>query len=328
MKLYKLMKKPPSFLSVSTWITDEDDPVQPGPNARRAIIIPLLEAQYGSLSAKLKGILPARQDLVTIFTGMRESARGIQRNPGAGKRSMDPDTRRELEAYARELGVSTIGYARVNPDFIFQDFEILCDGAMMLTIEMNKEAIDSGPSLECMREVIRTYAALGVAVNELADWLRERGYDCHPSPAMGGDINTVPTAQDANLGFVGRNGILITPEFGPCARLAALFIDVDDLPVAEGNDHQWVAEFCETCKRCIKTCPAGAILEEPRVLEDGTLVFIEPEKCVVPFSEGCSVCISSCVFTGGHYERLKDAWLRRQQQPGDQPGASAHFVEG
>lgn len=316
MKLYKLFKRPPSFIRISTWITDQDAPVKAGPNARGAIIIPLLVAQYGSLAAKLRSIAPLRKDAIATFREMRRSAKDIQRNPRSGKRSMDPETRKELEEYARSLGASTIGYTRVNPNHIFKGFEILYDRAMMLTIEMDREAISSGPGLQCMREIMRTYATLGQAVNKLADWLRERGYDCHPSPAMGGDINTVPAAQDANLGCVGRNGILITPEFGPCARLAAVFLDVDDLPLARGNDHQWVAEFCETCRLCIKACPAGAILDEPKLLEDGTPVYIEPAKCAVPFSEGCSVCISSCVFTGGHYPRLKEVWFRRRQRTG------------
>ncbi|WP_415536153.1 hypothetical protein [Dehalobacter sp. 4CP] len=40
-------------------------------------------------------------------------------------------------------------------------------------------------------------------------------------------------AQDANLGAVRKNGLLITPEHGRCVRLAAVFIDVDNLPIAK-----------------------------------------------------------------------------------------------
>jgi epoxyqueuosine reductase QueG len=75
-----------------------------------------------------------------------------------------------------------------------------------------------------------------------------------------------------------------------------------------------VADYCEVCRKCIHKCPADAILEEPRILADGTPSFIEPEKCAVPFSEGCSVCISCCPFTGGHYDRLHDKWLLHQKR--------------
>ena len=137
----------------------------------------------------------------------------------------------------------------MNPDFIFKDFEILYDNAIILIMEMDKDAIASGPSAECVKEIIRTYVELGVVVNRIADFLRERGYNCHPSPAIGGDINTVPTAQDANLGCMGKNGILVTPDYGPCLRIAAVFIDAENLPMAQGNDHMWIADFCETCNR-------------------------------------------------------------------------------
>ena len=43
------------------------------------------------------------------------------------------------------------------------------------------------------------------------------------SPAIGGDINTVPTAQAANLGCVGKNGILITGDGVPLDAVVADF---------------------------------------------------------------------------------------------------------
>lgn len=236
---------------------------------------------------------------------MMISAKHLKENPHIGKKIIDPQTLQDVENYAYELGISSIGYTKVNPNYIFKDFEILYDNAMMLTMEMKRDLIAQNPSLESSKEIFRTYEALGVAVNKIADFLRQRGYNCHPSPAIGGDINTVPTAQDANLGYVGKNGILITPEFGPCVRLAAVFIDVDNLPVATENDHKWISDFCKTCNKCVRSCPAGAIYEEPKVLPDGTHVYIDLHKCAPPFSEGCSKCISTCVFTGGNYQKIK-----------------------
>jgi epoxyqueuosine reductase QueG len=218
---------------------------------------------------------------------------------------MDAQTLKELEEFTFSLGISKIGYTRVNPDHIFEGFEILCDTAMVLALEMDRELVKTSPSIEFAEEIYRTYDELGIAVNKVADWLRERGYDCHASPAVGGDVNMVPVAQDAGIGCVGKNGILITPEFGPCVRLAAVFIDVDDLPISTQNEHLWIRDFCDTCNRCVKTCPAEAIYQQPQILADGTERFIDLEKCAVPFSEGCSTCIKDCVFTPGGYEKIK-----------------------
>ena len=255
-------------------------------------------------------------DLMRI-KGMRESAKNIRLNPRTGTRTIDAETLTELEAFAKELVISSLAYTKVNPNFIFDGFEGLFDDAIVLTMQMNEELIATSPGPECNREIFRTCAGLGVAVNRLADWLSERAFDCHPSPAVAGDINFVPTAQDANLGRVGKNGILISPEFGPCQRLAAVFVDVDNLPFAGPNEHAWVLDFCEGCNLCVKRCPGGAIRDEPLLLADGTRQYIEREKCAPPFSDGCSVCISCCPFTGGHYGRIEQAWDRRHEPEGE-----------
>lgn len=313
MKLYKIMKKPPFFLSASHWMTKQDHPIESGPNSRQAVIIPLLLIQYGSFKAKAKTMTKLKKYFLSSFKEMIISASSLKKNTHSGKRTIDTETLKAMEAYAHELGVSNVGYTKVNPNYIFKDFEILYDNAIMLTMEMKRDLIASNPSLESSKEIFRTYEALGIAVNKIGDFLRERGYDCHPSPAIGGDINTVPTAQDANLGYIGKNGILITPEFGPCVRLAAVFIDVDNLPIANENTHEWIGDFCKTCNRCVKSCPKGAIYETPKVLPDGTLVYIDLHKCAPPFSEGCSKCISNCVFTGGNYEKIKEVHEIRTQ---------------
>ena len=150
--------------------------------------------------------------------------------------------------------------------------------------------------------------SLGVAVNRIAGFLRQHGFDCQASPAAGGDIITVPAAQDANLGYVGKSGILVTPENGSCVRLAAVFVDIVNLPIAQGNDHKWIADFCESCNRCVRECPGGSTDNEPKRLQNGNCTYIDPEKCAPYFSRSCSKCISTCVFTSGSYEKIKQGW--------------------
>lgn len=312
MKLYKLMRKPPFFLSVSHWITKKDRPIKSGPNSRKAIMVPLIIFQYGKSAKDAKHFKEIGGNFISCIKGMRESAKNITKNPHSGKRAIDEITLRDMETYAKKLGISSLGYTKVNPNYIFKGFEILYENAVILTMEMNKELIATSPSLECSKEIFRTYTGLGIAVNKIADFLRERGYNCQASPALGGDINTVPAAHDANLGCVGKNGLVVTPDFGPCARLAAVFIDVDNLPIAKENEHEWIKDFCDTCNRCVKACPGGAIYENPKVLADGSKVYIDVEKCGPVFSKGCSVCISSCVFTGGHYAKIKNSFMKRK----------------
>jgi len=312
MKLYELMRKPPFFLSASHYMKKDDNPVRSGKKSRKAVIIPLLLMQYGSMKDKLAAMRTTKPELVTSIKEMAKSAKGLRTNPKTGKRTIDNATRIELEAYARELGVSQIGYTKVNQDFIFKDFEILYDNAMILTMEMERNAIKTEPSIAATEEVWRTYSGLGVIVNKLAFFLRERGYNCHPSPAIGGDVCTPPVAQDAGIGVIGKNGILITPELGPSLRIAAIFIDADNLTdtTSEKNQHLWIKDFCETCNFCVEQCPGEAIYLQTQTLDDGYPIYIEREKCAPHFSKNCCKCISVCPFINGNYEEIRAKHLR------------------
>lgn len=125
MKLYKIMKKPPFFLSASHWMTKNDHPVKNGPNSRQAVIIPLLLIQYGSISAKAKTMTKLKKYFISSLKQMVVSARSLKDNPHLGKKQIDQKTLDDLEIYAHELGISSIGYTKVNPNFIFQGFRNL-----------------------------------------------------------------------------------------------------------------------------------------------------------------------------------------------------------
>jgi hypothetical protein len=56
---------------------------------------------------------------------------------------------------------------------------------------------------------------VGLTVNKVAEWLRERGFNAHAGPASGGDVNYIPVAIDAGLGVAGKHGLLMTRNNGP-----------------------------------------------------------------------------------------------------------------
>ena len=69
----------------------------------------------------------------------------------------------------------------------------------------------------------------------LAEFIRILGYKAIP---MGNDTSlSIPLAIDAGLGELGRHGLLITPEYGPCVRLCKVFTDLPlepDKPIQFG----------------------------------------------------------------------------------------------
>jgi epoxyqueuosine reductase len=59
----------------------------------------------------------------------------------------------------------------------------------------------------------------------------------------------------AGLGVIGRNNLLVTPQYGPRVRLRALAIDKELLP----NQIMTENLFCKDCDKCIKACPVNAL---------------------------------------------------------------------
>jgi ferredoxin len=239
---------------------------------------------------------------------MAKSAKSVRNNPYAGKMTIDAKTLEELEKYAQSLGVTDIGYTKVNPRHIFKGYKLLFPNAIVFTMEMNREKIKLAPSMPSFIEIFRTYLQLGVIVNQIAEFLRERGYNALAGPAIGGDVNYIPVAMDAGLGYSGKNGLLITRKNGPRIRLAAVFTDIENLPFSEENRFEWVRDYCESCNLCIEKCPVDAIYTETKTHADGGPVFIDHTICADPFSNdnGCTLCIKYCPFSYGDYDRLKE----------------------
>lgn len=307
-RLSERIKRPPKPLTFETYLREEDNPISSHPEAREPRIVPLVVFDYGSVMARIRQMRYVGKYLVEAVKEMAQSAQSIVNNPYKGKKTLDTETLKELEEYARSLGVTDIGYTSVNPRHIFRGYKLLFPNAIVLTMEMNREKIKQAPTMPSFIEIFRTYLQLGVIVNQLADFLRKRGFNALAGPAIGGDVNYIPVAIDAGLGFSGKNGLLITKSNGPRIRLAAVFTDIENLPFAEGNPHTWVREYCESCNLCVEKCPTGAIFTETKTHEDGGPAFVDHTLCADPFSNdnGCTLCIKYCPFSYGDYEKLKE----------------------
>ena len=216
----------------------------------------------------------------------------------------------EIIQTAKSFGIDLIGFAPIDESLIFENdyvggIELLYENGIVLGMEMDFDAINTAPNPPAGLKSLRIYAELGETTNKLADFIRSKGYRviaCHP---LGGPILYPAMAVKANLGEIGSQGLLITKEFGPRQRLSLISINAGPLP-EEKLDNFKITEFCQKCRRCINFCPVNAILDEPKVNENGTITRIESEKCFEYFYEttGCSVCIEKCPFHKVGYKVL------------------------
>lgn len=93
---------------------------------------------------------------------------------------------------------------------MFQQSIVLFRNAIVLTMEMKMEEMQAAPSARTNKEVFRTYYTLGRAVNLLSNFLRNKGFNAQPVPAIGTNLNLTLLARDAGFGEFGINGLLIT----------------------------------------------------------------------------------------------------------------------
>jgi epoxyqueuosine reductase len=114
-----------------------------------------------------------------------------------------------------------------------------------------------------------------------------------------GPIGDKVWAEAAGLGWIGKNGNLITREYGSWVFLGEI---ITDLEIAPDRPHQ---EHCGTCTRCLTACPTQAIVS-PFVVDAGRCIAyhtIENRAEELPQSigqnlqgwvAGCDICQDVC----------------------------------
>jgi len=243
-------------------------------------LLPTLSLQNMWNRIKLINRSALASTMVSIVDNIWFSFTSLEQNPTHPKKKVDQAFLLKLERYVKRLEVGNIGYYQLPREFIFKDKAALYGYVIVLTMEMDKNKIDRAPSEETALMVFKTYDTLGVAANELTRFLRRHGYAAQAGHPLGGLVLYPALAELAGLGWHGRHGLLITPEFGSRVRIATVFTSIENLPVNEENRHAWVEEFCyASCGRCVRKCPPKAILEKPKTYGQKLMRHIDNSKC-------------------------------------------------
>ncbi|WP_321386001.1 tRNA epoxyqueuosine(34) reductase QueG [uncultured Enterococcus sp.] len=128
-----------------------------------------------------------------------------------------------------------------------------------------------------------------------------------------GELIDVAAAQRAGLGFIGRNGLLITEEFGSFVYLGEIVTNISlesDEPVPFG---------CGECTRCVTACPTEALLGDGRMNAKRCLSYQTQTKGMMPKEYrrkmgsviyGCDICQLVCP-----YNRGKDFHFHEEMEP-------------
>ena len=298
---------------ITRHLDDSMNPILPDATSHEGLIVPEIVLKYGNLRGKVRDLPDMAQYMIKCIYEMKKSYREMKKQPEPMKNIISDNELTELTSFIKSLGVSDIGFVDVAPSDIFMGKAILFNKAIVISFEMKHEPISTAPSREAGKEIFRTYLKLGQAVNKIAGYLKELGYKAEAGPALGGETNYPLLAEKAGLGVIAKHGLLITPSLGPSLRLAAVYTNIENLPVHEENPHLWIKEFCNKCNKCVRKCPAGAIYKDTRFFNDGTEEHIDYKKCALPFSNdhGCTVCVKECVFFTSSYDKVKASYFKK-----------------
>ena len=255
--------------------------------------------------------------MLPLMWGMQRSATMYDREFQPTKAHADPEFLAELEAGARERGASAVRYVEVPQTAIFASKQLPCRYSVVMTVEMDKDKIETAPSFEAFLEVAKGYRRLATISNWVAKRLRKAGFAGYPGTALGGLTDYPHLAELAGLGAIGYHGLLISPESGPRLRINTVYTNIENLPLARTEDHAWVREFCSRCRRCIRECPVEAIYPEPEPRGDGGMQCIDHDTCREYFDRefGCAVCLAVCPFSVKGYAAIQSRFKGNPDAP-------------
>ena len=117
-----------------------------------------------------------------------------------------------------------------------------------------------------------------------------------------GALVDTAVAQRAGIGFIGKNGLVISKEFGSYMFLGELITNLDiepDQPVDYG---------CGDCNRCVTACPTSCLIGDGSMnakrclsfqTQDKGIMDLEFRKKIKTVIYGCDICQICCPYNKG-----------------------------
>jgi len=186
----------------------------------------------------------------------------------------------EMKKFVLSKGADLVGIASVDrfngapdghkPEAILPDAKNVVACAKRIP---NSVVIEQ-PATSYHNMMMILYNQLDIIAYELAIYIEEQGgvaipipsdepyYDWNPDKVHGrGDLSHKHAAQAAGLGRLGKNSLLITPEFGNRVQLVSVVTNLNLKP-----DPLFEDELCPLkCTACIESCPVQAITVQQQV---------------------------------------------------------------
>ena len=253
------------------------------------------------------------------------------KNSGEEKPTTEPsgeDVTEKIRQKAMELGCGLVGFTDVDERYIYQskkkDLRYDLPNAICLAMEQDYEMTQATPGLTSEWTHDDMYQRQAGLAYELVAYINSLGYGAQVSgPAVSFGPN-MPMFVKAGLGQVGANGILMSPHFGPWARLHIIFTDANvtyDKPVDYG-----IHAFCQICQVCTNRCPGRALQREKVWYRGAHKNKLSMRRCapMVARYSSCGVCMKVCPIGAFGMKPVMDHYI----ETGTVLGKGTHNLEG
>lgn len=250
----------------------------------------------------------ATESIFTIVDGLHNYVEGKAKDHSLNL--SQEECGRFIKSWADKSGVKSIGFTKMK-DYhwysvggrgdrfgkkINQNHQI----GIAFTVEMDHEMIHAAPKASIIMESATQYLNAGIIAVQLAQFIRNCGFDARAHIDGNYQIVAPLVARDANLGEIGRMGLLMTPELGPRVRVGVVTTNMP-LPVVERHYDDSYEDFCTRCLKCAVNCPASAISGRNAQLINGVNRWqIDSEKCFNYWciaGTDCGRCMSTCPYS-------------------------------
>ncbi len=212
-----------------------------------------------------------------------------------------------IKAASYFLGVDAVGISRC-PDWTWYSHDATGaeitpphDQAISMIIDQGYETMEgaSGDDWISVAQSMRAYLRFSLLGGVVAKYIRNLGYKAKAHTVLDGEVLQPPLLLLSGLGEVSRIGeVILNPYLGPRLKSGVV---TTDMPLAHDKPIDFgLQNFCESCNKCARECPSGAITAGPKLMFNGYEIWkSDSQKCATYRigTEGgamCGRCMKTC----------------------------------
>ena len=222
--------------------------------------------------------------------------------------TQDPQRNAEnIKAACYFLGADAVGlsecpdWAYYSHDAVGEPIDAYHPNAISIIIDQGYETMEgaSGDDWISVAQSMRAYLRFSLIGGVIAKHIRNLGYSARAHTVMDGEVLQPPLLLLSGLGEVSRIGeVILNPYLGPRLKSGAVTTEMSftfDKPIDFG-----LQKFCESCNKCARECPSGAITAGPKRMFNGYEIWkSDSQKCATYriTTEGgamCGRCMKTC----------------------------------